>query len=186
MTHRLPHIIVYQPAHGEPIALTDPQGQIILNRTGQAFIDNLVQDLNIHLFGDAVRLTNYNVSDLLGINVTSITSVTNPSGPARFNFTPGPKLYVEQQISVSGYTTNIDYNGTGVVSVTGTGFFELEGVAFGTNEAGGQIDAKPSAAPATVNNRGALLHVLDEAGGEITAFSDSITWRRETDRAIIS
>lgn len=34
--------------------------------------------------------------------------------------------------------------------------------------------------------RGALLYIINEAGGEVPAFSDNIHWRRVTDRNIIS
>lgn len=34
--------------------------------------------------------------------------------------------------------------------------------------------------------RGALVHVTDEAGGEITCFNDLTDWRRMSDRAIVS
>ena len=33
---------------------------------------------------------------------------------------------------------------------------------------------------------GALIHVSDETGGAITAFSDGTDWRRCTDRAVVS
>lgn len=33
---------------------------------------------------------------------------------------------------------------------------------------------------------GALIHVSNEAGGAVTAFSDGTNWRRVTDRAVIS
>ena len=43
--------------------------------------------------------------------------------------------------------------------------------------------ALPSAATA---GAGALVHVPDEAGGAVLAFSDATNWRRATDRAIVS
>lgn len=67
---------------------------------------------------------------------TAITSVTNSGGIARFNFTPGPTLAVDKIVSVSGFTTNPDYNVVGAVTTTGAGFFEIASVAFGSDEAG--------------------------------------------------
>ena len=43
--------------------------------------------------------------------------------------------------------------------------------------------ALPSAATAAA---GALVHVSDEAGGAVFAFSDGASWRRVTDRAVVS
>jgi hypothetical protein len=43
--------------------------------------------------------------------------------------------------------------------------------------------ALPSAAAA---GAGALAHVSDEAGGPVLAFSDGASWRRVTDRAVVS
>lgn len=41
----------------------------------------------------------------------------------------------------------------------------------------------PSAATASA---GALVYVTDEAGGPVIAFSDGTSWRRVTDRAVVS
>ena len=41
-------------------------------------------------------------------------------------------------------------------------------------------------APTAANYRGAMIHVSDESGGEVPAFSDGTNWRRVTDRAVIS
>jgi len=67
----------------------------------------------------------------------SITSVSDSSGVARFNFSAPPTLFVGQEVTISGYVTNTDYNVTGVITATGAGFFEISSVAFGTDEAGG-------------------------------------------------
>ena len=67
---------------------------------------------------------------------TSITSVTDSSGVARFNFTPGPALFVNQEVGISGFTTNTAYNGTFIITATGAGFFEVSSIAFGSNETG--------------------------------------------------
>ncbi len=67
---------------------------------------------------------------------TSITSVTDNGGLARFNFSVGPTLFVNQEVVISGFTTNTAYNGTFCVTVVGAGLFEV-GVAFGSDEASG-------------------------------------------------
>lgn len=69
------------------------------------------------------------------IGATTITSVTDSSGTARFNYT-GSSVYVNQEVVISGFTTNTDYNGTYLVTTTGSIYFEIEGISFGSNEIG--------------------------------------------------
>jgi len=70
---------------------------------------------------------------------TTINSVSDSGGNARFNFTVGPTVTVGQSISVLGYVNAINsaYNVAGTVSVAGAGFFELTGVLFGDSETTG-------------------------------------------------
>ncbi len=70
---------------------------------------------------------------------TTITSVTDSSDIARFNFTVGPTLFVGQRVTIVGYVTNTAYNITGVITAVGVGFFEVGSVVFGTGEAGGSF-----------------------------------------------
>jgi hypothetical protein len=71
------------------------------------------------------------------IGATNIDSVTDSGGIARFNFATGPTVYVGQQVVVSDFTTNTDYNGTWFISATdGTGYFEVDAVNFGSTETG--------------------------------------------------
>lgn len=74
------------------------------------------------------------------ISATAITAVTSGTvlsegTIARFNHS-GTDVFVGQLVTVSGFSTNTNYNTTGRVTVTGTGFFELLEVAFGTDETG--------------------------------------------------
>lgn len=46
--------------------------------------------------------------------------------------------------------------------------------------------AKASLPAAGTSGAGALVHVTDEAGGAVLAFSDGTNWRRVTDRAVVS
>lgn len=72
---------------------------------------------------------------------TTITAVIdNGSGIARFLFTPGPTLVVGQRFIVKNYTTNTDYNGNFVIDTVGAGYFEIDSIPFGTNEAGGEFE----------------------------------------------
>lgn len=70
---------------------------------------------------------------------TTINSVTDSSGVARFNFTVGPTLFVNQKIVNAGFITNTAYNGTFLITATGAGFFEVARIAFGTDEASGSF-----------------------------------------------
>ncbi|KQT85287.1 hypothetical protein [Aurantimonas sp. Leaf443] len=40
--------------------------------------------------------------------------------------------------------------------------------------------------PAAAGIAGAIVHVADESGGPVPAFSDGTVWRRMTDRAVVS
>jgi hypothetical protein len=46
--------------------------------------------------------------------------------------------------------------------------------------------SKAALPPAAAAGSGAILHVYDEAGGSTLAFSDGGSWRRVTDRAVVS
>jgi hypothetical protein len=70
---------------------------------------------------------------------TSITSVTDSSGEARFNYT-GDVLSVGQRIVVKGYVTNPNYNGHHYITAVGATYFETHGADFGTDEAGGEFE----------------------------------------------
>ncbi len=49
-----------------------------------------------------------------------------------------------------------------------------------------QSYSKLTLPPASIAGSGAILHVFDEAGGSTLAFSDGGSWRRVTDRAVVS
>jgi hypothetical protein len=71
------------------------------------------------------------------IGATNITSVTDSSGVARFNFATGPTVYEHQKVTISGFTTNTAYNGDWTITDTdGTGYFEIDILDFGSDETG--------------------------------------------------
>jgi hypothetical protein len=80
----------------------------------------------------------------LGATAVDITSVEdNGSGIAKFIFTPGPTLAVNQEVILSGFTSNPSYNGVYVVDTTSAGYFEIDSISFGTTETGSfLIDAE--------------------------------------------
>jgi hypothetical protein len=55
----------------------------------------------------------------------SISSITDSAGKARFNFTPPPTVIVGQNVTIAGFVTNTDYNGTFTVLATGSGYIEV-------------------------------------------------------------
>ena len=69
------------------------------------------------------------------VSATAITSVTDSSGVARFNFS-GPTLFVGQEVVISTFVTNTSYNATGIITATGAGYFEIADIAFGSTETG--------------------------------------------------
>ena len=66
----------------------------------------------------------------------AITSVTDSSGVARFNFSNPPTLFVNQEVVISGFTTNTAYNGTYIITATGVDYFEVSSIDYGSNETG--------------------------------------------------
>lgn len=81
----------------------------------------------------------------------SITSITDSSGVARFNFTAPPTLFVGQEVVIVGFVTNTDYNGTFIITATGANFFEVSSIAFGSDEAGGTFTSASVTVTATAN-----------------------------------
>lgn len=79
-----------------------------------------------------------------GVTVThagNIDSVEDGTGGAKFIVSGGPTFIVGKSITVAGYSTNVLYNTTAIISVADSEGFELTGVAFGTDESGGLYSA---------------------------------------------
>ncbi|MCP3683725.1 MAG: hypothetical protein GY861_13660, partial [bacterium] len=70
------------------------------------------------------------------VSAEAITSVTSSSGVARFNFSAPPTLFVYQEVVISGFTTNTVYNGTHIITATGTNYFEVSSIDYGSDETG--------------------------------------------------
>mgnify|MGYP003649576534 CR=1 FL=1 len=78
--------------------------------------------------GDIFALSN-------STTLITVTGVTNSSGVARFAH-GGTAPAVGNTVTLSTFVTNTAYNVTGIVSVVGSGFFEVTGISFGSDEAG--------------------------------------------------
>jgi len=75
------------------------------------------------------------------VALTTINSVTDSSGIARFNFTVGPTLFVNQQVDISNFVTQTNYNTTGIITATGAGFFEVSTIDFTADDATGDFSS---------------------------------------------
>lgn len=123
------------------------------------------------------------------ISSTSITSVTDSSGVARFNFT-GPTVYAFQKVTISGFITNTAYNVTGIITATdGTTFFEISSIAFGTDEAVGAFVSDSVTVTSTAhglsNGQGVLiLNTLNYDGG--SPIYNSLTNSFQINRAFVA
>jgi len=75
------------------------------------------------------------------VALTTIDSVTDSSGVARFNFTVGPTLFVDQEVANINFVTETSYNQTGIITAVGAGFFEIASIAFTNDDATGDFSS---------------------------------------------
>ncbi len=66
----------------------------------------------------------------VSVTTETITSVTDSSGVARFNFSAPPTLFVNQEVIISGYGTRTNFNGTYIITATGAGYFEVASIDY--------------------------------------------------------
>ena len=69
----------------------------------------------------------------------AISSVSDVGGNASFNFTPGPTLVVGDEVRITGFVVETNYNGSFVITATSAGDFET-GEAFTGTEAVGDFE----------------------------------------------
>lgn len=115
-----------------------PTGYLLSRKIGRLFTDENANILpEIFSVNDRGFQKDYwnNMEPIIAFETTAITSVTDSTGAAQFNFS-GPTLSVGEVVNLSGFTTNDEYNGSHVVVVTGPGTFELSSVTFGNSETG--------------------------------------------------
>ncbi len=80
-------------------------------------------------------------SDPITIPSTSIDSVSDSDGLARFNFADiGVTITPGTQVIITGFVVNTAYNGTYLVTISDSSTFFETGVAFGSNEAVGSFE----------------------------------------------
>lgn len=82
--------------------------------------------------GTTGAFADVNDASLSGV---SITSVTNSGGIARFHFAAAD-VFIYQQVEISGFVTNTDYNVTGEITAKDSTWFEVSTIPFGSDETG--------------------------------------------------
>lgn len=75
------------------------------------------------------------------VALTTINSVTDSGGIARFNFTVGPTMFVDQEVDIVNFVTQTNYNQKGIITATGVGFFEVALIAFTADDATGDFSS---------------------------------------------
>jgi hypothetical protein len=68
-----------------------------------------------------------------------ILSVTDSGGISRFNYSAGIGIQVGNEVTISGFVTNVNYNGTFTVTSSGVGFFQISSVVYGSDEKTGEF-----------------------------------------------
>ncbi len=111
-----------------------------------------------------------------------VTSVTDSAGVARFNFIPGPTLSISDSVTIAGFTTNTSYNTTGLITASGTGYFEISSVSFGSDETGGSFNG-----PTPLILTGVRLEFISQTTGEpIYYFPSKAAWNENEGEDLIA
>jgi len=129
------HDIVANLDVGETFIRVDPglnDGSAVTIRGAQIERITGVETL-FNTSGVAGTFTAVADASIASVTIDSVSNVTDDI--ARFNFTVGPTLFVNQEIVITDFVTNTIYNQTALITATGAGFFEVDYIAFGTNEA---------------------------------------------------
>lgn len=112
----------------------------ILESTQMTVISGAVVDGGGNFDTSGTTGTFASVTDV-SVVLTIINSVTDSSGVARFNFTVGPTLFVNQEVDITNFVTETSYNQTGFITATGAGFFEIASIAFTVDDATGDFSS---------------------------------------------
>jgi Protein of unknown function (DUF2793) len=127
------------------------------------------------------------------LSVASPASLFNHSGSGhqiKINKAAGPDT--ASQLFQTAFSGRAEIGLTGddnlhvKVSADGTAWSDALVIVAATGTPRVPSIAKSSLPAAATAGAGAIVHVSDEAGGTVLAFSDGTTWRRVTDRAAVS
>ena len=151
----------------------------------------------------AAAVPSVNPAPLVGVNATadatnrlsvsSAASLFNHSGSShQLKVNKASGTDTASQLFQTGFSGRAEIGLTGdddlhvKVSANGTAWREALVLTGATGTPRVPSIAKAALPNAAAAGAGALLHVPDESGGAVLAFSDATNWRRVTDRAIVS
>jgi len=123
-------------AAGETLVRFDPATQGFGRNIVRANIINTTA--GVGLFDTSGTTGTFTAVADNSIGATAITSVTDNGGVAVFNHA-GTSPLLGSTVTISGFTTNTDYNQTGIVTLTTATTFEVDFIAFGTDETGSYL-----------------------------------------------
>ncbi len=103
--------------------------QPALDITGKADISGCIFTGG-QLFDTSGATGEFTVVADASVPTETITSVSDSSGVARFNFSAPPTLFVNQEVVISGYGTRTSFNGTHIITATGAGYFEVASIDY--------------------------------------------------------
>ena len=148
------------------VASVNPVAAIGINTTADT-TNRLAVSATATLFNHAGAGHQQKINKAAPTDTASLLLQTAFSGRAEIGLTGNDDLHLK--VSADGTTWR-----EGLVLNAQTGTPRVPSLA---------VAALPSAAVAAA---GALVHVTDESGGAVLAFSDGASWRRVTDRAVVS
>ena len=148
------------------IGSVNPVAMIGINATADTS-NRLVVSAPASLFNHAGAGHQQKINKATATETASVLLQTAFAGRAEIGLTGDDDLHLK--VSANGTTWR-----EALVLTAATGTPRVPSVAKGS---------LPSAATATA---GAIVHVPDESGGAVLAFSDGANWRRVTDRAVVS
>jgi hypothetical protein len=144
-----------------------------------------------------------NPAPLVGVNAAAdTTNRLSVSSPATLFNHAGAGHQLKVNKSATGQTASqlfqTAFSGRAEVGLTGDDNFHFKVSPDGTTWRDALVLVAATGLPrvpslgkaalpsASTSGAGALVHVADEAGGATLAFSDGTSWRRVTDRAVVS
>jgi hypothetical protein len=161
-------LVTYDGAAWAPASIpsVNPVAAVGINATADT-TNRLAVSAPASLFNHAGAGHQQKLNKAAAANTASVLYQTAFSGRAEVGLTGDDNLHIK--VSTDGTTWR-----DALVVTAATGTPRVPSLA---------KSALPSAA---TSGAGALVHVTDEAGGAVLAFSDGSNWRRVTDRVVVS
>lgn len=112
----------------------------LINRISSCTRD-AIADAVLSLEGVEAARIYPNPSSENSIQKTECSASDSGTG-VRFSFSRGREPAVSTVVNISGFQTNLSYNGSFTVSAVGPGYFDVDSLSYGTAEAGGEWDSE--------------------------------------------